>query len=228
MLTSGEQLRSLPGGTPGRRPWPWATSLLGARLEPAERGEVDALLCGMRAWSGPARTPLSPAEGRRLRLAWLSLADRVVRRAAPLSRPTWGVWRATLNVRAADRLFRRALERPQYVGAVARAVGVSNRTLEASFRSVLGMAPMAYLETLRLHALFALLRSPEVGVRLTVSDAARRCGLLHPSRLASRYRAIFGEDPRETLAQARREAAAGADGTTSPRSEPGRPVRSGR
>jgi AraC-like DNA-binding protein len=209
LLTSGEGLPSLPDGRPGDRPWPWSSSLLGAHLEPEELRKAHALLASMHAWSGPARTPLAAPTARRLASAWLSLVDRAVSRAAPLPRPPWGTWRAVLNVRAAERHFRRRLDEPIYVGAVARAVGVSSRTLEASFRSVLGIRPMAYLEAVRLHALFAFLRSPEAETR-TVAEAARRCGLLHPSRLASRYRAIFGENPQETLAEARRARAAAA------------------
>jgi AraC-like DNA-binding protein len=220
LLASGEQLPSLPGGSPGRRPWPWATSLLGARLEPAEQRATSALLAEMRAWTAPGRAPLAPAVARHLREAWLSIADRAVGRAAALARPTWGVWRATLNVRAADRIFRKDIDQPKYVGSVSRAIGVSNRTLEASFRSILGMSPMAYLEALRLHALFVLLRSTSVDSPRTVSEAARSCGLLHPSRLASRYRAVFGEDPRQTLADALRP-------TQEPRGD-GPPLRSSR
>ena len=83
-------------------------------------------------------------------------------------------------------------------GILARAAGVSLRTLHAAFQQQLGESPMAYVRRVRLGRVRAeLLRGDPTTVRVT--DVAMRWGFLHPSRFAEQYRQQFDELPSATL-----------------------------
>lgn len=85
-----------------------------------------------------------------------------------------------------------------YVGALCRALGVSERTLEYAFRSVMGLTPMAYLIRLRLHRAREVLlaKTPE---STTVSAVALNWGFWHFGEFSRAYRSCFGERPSDTL-----------------------------
>ena len=81
---------------------------------------------------------------------------------------------------------------------LARAAGVSVRTLHAAFHEQLGESPMAYVRRIRLGRVRAeLLRSDPSTVRVT--DVAMRWGFMHLSRFAEQYRELFNELPSVTL-----------------------------
>lgn len=85
------------------------------------------------------------------------------------------------------------------LGAVAEAVGISERSLQHGFRRCLDTTPLAYLRDVRLEAVHAELASPEN--RLPVNEVALKWGFTHMSRFAARYRAAYGELPSETMKQ---------------------------
>ena len=86
---------------------------------------------------------------------------------------------------------------------LARAAGVSVRTLHAAFHEQLGESPMAYVRRIRLELVRdELLRSDPSKVRVT--DIAMRWGFLHMSRFAEQYRDQFNELPSITLHRQRR------------------------
>lgn len=87
---------------------------------------------------------------------------------------------------------------PHTVTSLARAAGVSVRTLEDSFRKHLGSTPYVYLRNVRLDRTHdeLLAAAPDV---TTVSEIAGRWGFMHFGWFASRYRQRFGELPSETL-----------------------------
>jgi AraC-like DNA-binding protein len=87
------------------------------------------------------------------------------------------------------------------VADVARAVGVSVRTLQMAFQRELGTTPMAYLRTVRLDRVRAELLAAGPGSGTTVTAVATRWGFHHSSRFAGQYREHFGELPRQTLAR---------------------------
>ena len=74
--------------------------------------------------------------------------------------------------------------------------GVSPRALQYAFRKHLGCSPMDYVRRVRLDLARSSLRN---GPRLSVSDAAARLGFHNPGRVASDYREVFDENPRQTL-----------------------------
>jgi AraC-like DNA-binding protein len=81
---------------------------------------------------------------------------------------------------------------------LARAAGVSVRTLHAAFQEQIGESPMAYVRRIRLGRVRAeLLRSDPSKVRVT--DVAMRWGFVHLSRFAEQYRLQFNELPSVTL-----------------------------
>ncbi|MEW5809741.1 MAG: AraC family transcriptional regulator [Actinomycetota bacterium] len=81
---------------------------------------------------------------------------------------------------------------------LARATGVSARSLQRAFERSDHPSPMAYLRRLRLHHAHTELafHSPN---SVTVTTIAARWGFLHLGRFASEYRQHFGESPSETL-----------------------------
>jgi AraC-like DNA-binding protein len=81
------------------------------------------------------------------------------------------------------------------VADLARASGVSTRSLQAGFMNQLDMSPMAYLREVRLRRAHAELEAGGT----TVTDAAYRAGFTHLSRFAELYRQRFGVCPSETL-----------------------------
>lgn len=84
------------------------------------------------------------------------------------------------------------------VSQVARAVGVSVRSLQEGFKRDVGMPPMAYLLTVRLrHAHRMLLTSS--AETTSVSEIAQGSGFTHLGRFAQQYRHRFGESPSVTL-----------------------------
>jgi transcriptional regulator GlxA family with amidase domain len=103
------------------------------------------------------------------------------------------------------RAIRRALEaiqdgpeRPFTVADLAEIAGMSVRSLQEGFRRHVGMAPMAYLQTVRLGRAHDALRD-EDPYRVTVAAVAHRFGFAHLGRFARAYRDRYGVCPSHTL-----------------------------
>lgn len=92
------------------------------------------------------------------------------------------------------------LEQPFEISALAKAVGVSARTLQYAFLQELGCTPMAEAKRQRLHRLRQLLQDPEQCSR-SVAELMGASGLLVCGATAGDYRRRFGESPRQTRAQ---------------------------
>jgi AraC-like DNA-binding protein len=83
---------------------------------------------------------------------------------------------------------------------LAAAAGVTERALQLAFQKEVGMAPAAYVRSVRLDRVHAELCSGAGGA--TVTEVAARWGFLHPSRFAQQYRQRFGVLPSHTLTRA--------------------------
>jgi AraC-like DNA-binding protein len=113
--------------------------------------------------------------------------------------------RSTLKGQA--RIVARALEyiranlgRPLTIEELAGAAHTSRRTLHRAFRTVLDETPREFVRTLRLHRIRDdLARDDEKSA--SVSRISHRWGIPQQSRMAARYRSLFGELPSETLAR---------------------------
>jgi transcriptional regulator GlxA family with amidase domain len=91
-----------------------------------------------------------------------------------------------------------ALDGALTLGDLARAAGVSERTLHEGFRQVYGTTPMRRLKRLRLEAVRAALEAADPAAD-SVSAIAARFGFFQFGRFAGDYRAAFGERPSDTL-----------------------------
>ncbi|HYE39545.1 MAG TPA: AraC family transcriptional regulator [Ramlibacter sp.] len=106
-------------------------------------------------------------------------------------------------VREAEHLMRTAPPGAgRTISAIARAVGVSMRSLEAGFREWRQVTPSQFFRRVRLAAAHAELSQPDEST--TVSMVALSHGFPHLSRFSAYYRAEFGENPGQTLLRARR------------------------
>lgn len=82
---------------------------------------------------------------------------------------------------------------------LAAAAGGTERALQLAFRGEVGISPVAYVRSVRLDRVRAVLCSGAAGA--TVTEVAVRRGFLHPSRFAQQYRERFGVLPSQTLAR---------------------------
>lgn len=83
------------------------------------------------------------------------------------------------------------------IGELARAVGVSRRTLDASFLASVGVSPARFRKLLRLNRARRLLQTGQH----SVTSAASMSGLHHLGRFSNDYRALFSELPSTTRAR---------------------------
>jgi AraC-like DNA-binding protein len=107
--------------------------------------------------------------------------------------------RAALLRRAED-LMRAQLRTPIGEVDLCAALGVTGRTLRLAFRERYGMGPMAYYQTLRLHAARAALKEGGPGAG-SVAEVGRRFGFANLGKFAGYYRRQFGELPSETVSR---------------------------
>ena len=92
------------------------------------------------------------------------------------------------------------LDRPIAIDDLVKAAYASRRTLYRAFAETLGETPQSYILKLRLNRIRDDLATPEEALR-TVTVVSNQWGIAELGRLAARYRAQFGELPRETLAR---------------------------
>jgi AraC family transcriptional regulator, ethanolamine operon transcriptional activator len=84
------------------------------------------------------------------------------------------------------------------VEQLAKAAGVSERTLRDAFQCYFGAAPVEFLNRRTLHQVRAALKAADPS-RTTVTKIATQFGVWHFGRFAQDYRSLFGELPSETL-----------------------------
>ncbi len=96
-------------------------------------------------------------------------------------------------------LMRRNLEEPLTIGAIADAVGQTQRQLEHLFDAKIGRAPLQVYKTLRLNEAARLSRS----TRFSITEVAIRSGYSDPSALTRAFREQFGQTPSEMRRGAR-------------------------
>jgi AraC-like DNA-binding protein len=105
------------------------------------------------------------------------------------------------HVKRAIAFMEERLEQVLTVSDVARACGISIRTLQAGFSAELSMGPMQWLRDQRLQAVRdALLSSRQPAIAQT----AARFGFTHLGEFARHYRRKFGETPSRSLSFVRR------------------------
>ena len=80
-------------------------------------------------------------------------------------------------------------------------VGVSRRSLEGAFHSVIGNSPGSFIRSLQLNRVRRDLTSPDSD-RLSIGVIAARHGIWHWSRFSRYYKEMFGELPSQTRLRA--------------------------
>ena len=85
-----------------------------------------------------------------------------------------------------------------YVSDLCRVAAVSERTLEYSFKEVMGLTPVTYLIRLRLHRVRRALLASTQG-STTVSTEALNWGFWHFGEFSRAYKDCFDELPSDTL-----------------------------
>jgi transcriptional regulator GlxA family with amidase domain len=119
----------------------------------------------------------------------------------PREAPTPASQTVTLGVRRAEALILTQPERPFTVSSLARAVGLSTRSLSRGFQRLRGYGPMAAVRRARLDRVrLDLLTAPP---HQSVTNVAMRWGFYHLGRFSGLYAAHFGELPSATRRSAR-------------------------
>ena len=95
-------------------------------------------------------------------------------------------------------LLEHSLDLDLKLSDTAKHLGVSQRTLEYTFKKNLDMTPKNYIQILRLHAIRDELKLADPRVT-NVSDVALKYAFYHMGHFASEYKKLFGESPVETL-----------------------------
>lgn len=113
--------------------------------------------------------------------------------------------RSDVFLSSPQRLVRRAQDyldgsgnAPIHISELLSHLRVSRRTLHRAFDEVLGIPPMRYLRQKRLCEARLLLQQG-AATDLTVAEVAFKQGFSDFSRFSAYYRALFGENPSETL-----------------------------
>ena len=102
------------------------------------------------------------------------------------------------QVRKAQAWIDANLHEPIGIEEMAGAVGVGVRSLQSSFKKVLGCSPHAFLLRRRLEVARQRLSA---GEQASVTSVATTLGFFELGRFAQRYRQHFGESPSATLAR---------------------------
>jgi len=100
-------------------------------------------------------------------------------------------------VQRASDLLRDHVAEGVRIGAISRAVGVSERTLRNAFHHEHGLSPKQYDVRERLEAARRALC--EVRASETVTSIASQFGFFELGRFAGLYKHVFGESPSETI-----------------------------
>jgi AraC family ethanolamine operon transcriptional activator len=103
-----------------------------------------------------------------------------------------------MAVQRAREYVHRNLAEPIRLSHLCRYARTEARALEYGFQDLIGMSPIAYIRTTRLHRARRILRSAAVSQR-SISEIALDCGFWHLSQFAVDYKALFGESPSVTF-----------------------------
>ncbi|WP_454871635.1 AraC family transcriptional regulator [Paraburkholderia xenovorans] len=112
---------------------------------------------------------------------------------------------------AAKRYVLSRLSAPISLEDLARAAGISTRSLHTRCTNEFGVGPMTWLRDIRLDVARQRLR--QGGARSNVTNVAMAAGFGHFGRFSAYYEERFGELPRATLAEHQRRTAQASDST---------------
>ena len=132
-------------------------------------------------------------------LASQALLQLVTNAAQPAAAPSYAHRRKV--VEQVKRYLAEHPDAPLSIPELCERVHVSRRTLQYSFESMLGISPLQFLRSARLNQVRRALCEPQQSSPIA-SIAAER-GFWHPGQFARDYKALFGENPSETVKRSR-------------------------
>ena len=132
-------------------------------------------------------------------LASQALLRLVTNAAQPAAAPSYAHRRKV--VEQVKRYLAEHPDAPLSIPELCERVHVSRRTLQYSFESILGISPLQFLRSARLNQVRRALSEPQQNSPIA-SIAAER-GFWHPGQFARDYKALFGENPSETVKRSR-------------------------
>lgn len=100
------------------------------------------------------------------------------------------------TVHRAMEYIREGCRDPIPMAELSDAVGVSERTLHYAFKQHLGITPLAYAKSYRLHGVRRELEQKRTD---RITEAASRWGFWHMGQFGADYKRLFGERPSDTL-----------------------------
>jgi len=95
------------------------------------------------------------------------------------------------RIAQAIRLMEAHIDRPLAIAAMARRIGITQRTLEMLFGASIGETPGAYFLRLRLNAAKRLV----LDTKIPMTDIAGRCGFASAASFSRAFARAFGEPP---------------------------------
>jgi AraC family ethanolamine operon transcriptional activator len=101
-------------------------------------------------------------------------------------------------VDSVEKYMEEAGNRPIHISEICSVFHISRRTLHRAFLETLGVGPIGYLRRKRLCTIQAALRRSDPQAT-NVSTIAMEHGFFELGRFAAYYKALFGENPSETL-----------------------------
>ena len=101
-------------------------------------------------------------------------------------------------LKKAREIIEHSLDLDLKLSDLAAYLGISQRTLEYTFKQNLGMTPKNYLQIQRLHTIREELKAANAKTT-KVSDIALKYAFFHMGHFAAEYKKLFGESPTQTL-----------------------------
>ncbi|NJO72554.1 MAG: helix-turn-helix transcriptional regulator [Leptolyngbyaceae cyanobacterium RM1_406_9] len=146
-----------------------------------------------RIWDAPYRGELKrlylQAKVMELLVIYLDLiADKPKQTRVPGLKPEM-----IARLHQAKEILTRQLAHPPSLSALARQVGMSDRTLQRGFREVFGTTVFGYLHTLRMEQAEQLLRNRQ----MRVSEVAHAVGYSHLGHFTEAFKRRFGITPKQ-------------------------------
>ncbi len=111
-------------------------------------------------------------------------------------------WRGSGLVRLVEDYTEAHFVRAITIEELASVASVRVRTIFAHLRRTRGCTPLQFLGWVRLQTAQAMFQEPEV--HTSVTDVALHCGFTDLGHFARDYRQMFGEEPSQTIASAKR------------------------
>ncbi|MBZ6077428.1 helix-turn-helix domain-containing protein [Microvirga puerhi] len=105
---------------------------------------------------------------------------------------------APFYVKRAEAYIEAHFTEPLSLSDIATQAGVSARSLQNGFQTFRSTTPMAFLRSVRLKHVHALLLAADPKEE-TITEIALACGFTHMGEFGTLYRRTFGVTPRETL-----------------------------